>query len=282
MDIPRRSRVYESHFGLARRPFLESVDPAAYVPLPGHEALLRRLRYALEHSGGPAILHGPGGSGKTLLARRLASQLDAMGIHLPFPALPAADLLDLLAEGLGMPPAPSSTPGESLRRVRTALAALAFQNRRALLIVDDAQTIRDPSTFDALRLLLNFATDGPPDLMVLVVGTSELLEDVPPSLADRLTARCLAAPLTASESSQYIVDRLVAASASASEAARPPALFTPAALASLHYHAAGLPRRLNRLADLALLVGYAQDLAIVDTPTIAIAARELDPDGLAA
>ncbi|MHB1560069.1 MAG: type II secretory pathway protein ExeA, partial [Isosphaeraceae bacterium] len=61
--------MYESHFGLARRPFLESADPAWYVPLPGHEALLRRLRYALEHSGGPAILHGPGGSGKTLLAR---------------------------------------------------------------------------------------------------------------------------------------------------------------------------------------------------------------------
>lgn len=286
MDIPRRSRVYESHFGLARRPFLESADPAGYVPLPGHEALLRRLRYALEHSGGPAILHGPGGSGKTLLARRLASQLDATGIHLPFPALPAADLLDLLAEGLGMPSAPSATPGESLRRVRTALAALALQDRRALLIVDDAQTIRDPSTFDALRLLLNFATDGPPDLMVLVVGTSELLDELPPSLADRLAARCLAAPLTASESSQYVLGRLVAASASASaspsEAARPPALFTPSALALLHYHAAGLPRRLNRLADLALLVGYAQDLAIVDAPTIAIAARELDPDGLAA
>lgn len=274
--------MYESHFGLGRRPFLESVDPAAYVPLPGHEALLRRLRYALEHSGGPAILHGPGGSGKTLLARRLPSQLDATGIHLPFPALPAADLLDLLAEGLGMPPAPSATPGESLRRVRTALATLALQGRRALLIVDDAQTIRDPSTFDALRLLLNFATDGPPDLMVLVVGTSELLDQLPTSLADRLAARCLAAPLTASESSQYIVGRLAAASASVSEPARTPALFSPAALASLHYHAAGLPRRLNRLADLALLVGYAQDLAIVDAPTIAIAARELDPDGLAA
>ncbi len=284
--------MYESHFRLVRRPFLESVDPAWYVPLPGHEALLRRLRYALEHSGGPAILHGPGGSGKTLLARRLASQLDATGIHLPFPALPAADLLNLLAEGLGMPPSPSATPGESLRRVRTGLAALALQGRRAFLIVDDAQTIRDPSTFEALRLLLNFATDGPPDLMVLVVGTTELLDDLPPSLADRLAARCLAAPLIASESSQYILGRLAAASGSASasaseppsasESARPAALFSPAALASLHYHAAGLPRRLNRLADLALLVGYAQDLPLVDAPTIAVAARELDPDGLAA
>lgn len=278
--------MYASHYGLIRRPFLESVDPAWYVPLPGHEAVLRRLRYALEHSGGPAILYGPGGSGKTLLARRLASQLDATGIHLPFPALPAVDLLNLLADGLGMPPSSSATPGESLRRVRTGLAALALQGRRALLIVDDAQTIRDPTTFDALRLLLNFATDGPPDLMVLVVGTSELLDDLPTSLADRLAARCLAAPLTASESSQYILGRLAAASrstsASTSEPAQPAALFSSAALASLHYHAAGLPRRLNRLADLALLVGYAQDLPLVDAPTIAIAARELDPDGLAA
>jgi type II secretory pathway predicted ATPase ExeA len=59
-------------------------------------------------------------------------------------------------------------------------------------------------------------------------------------------------------------------------------LFTPEALSALHRAASGLPRRLNRLADLALLIAYARDLPRVEEPTIAIAAREFHPDGLAA
>ena len=34
--------MYEAHFGLIRRPFGETVDPSAYVPLSTHEAVLRQ------------------------------------------------------------------------------------------------------------------------------------------------------------------------------------------------------------------------------------------------
>ena len=67
---------------------------------------------------------------------------------------------------------------------------------------------------------------------------------------------------------------------------RPPGarspLFSPAALTALYHAGNGLPRRLNRIADLALLIAYAQDLPIADESAIAIAAREFNHDGLAA
>ena len=96
--------MYEAHFGLSGRPFGETVSPSAYVALPSRDAVLRRLRYGLEHGQGPALVFGPPGTGKTLLARALARDLGGPSAHLAFPAMPAADLLALLAEELGAGP----------------------------------------------------------------------------------------------------------------------------------------------------------------------------------
>jgi type II secretory pathway predicted ATPase ExeA len=267
--------VYEDHYGLKHRPFVETVSPTAYVALPSRDASLRRLRYGLEHGGGPALLYGPPGSGKSLVAARLAQELGARRIHLPFPLLPPADLLVFLAEELAGPqPHPLSTPA-ALRCLTDHLAIAAGNGSRPLLIVDEAQLIQDPDAFETLRLLQNFASTGPPDLLFLLVGTAELLLQLPPGLADRLTARCLLGAFTESESSMYVLGRLATAGAV-------DPLFSPEAISALHRAADGLPRRLSHLADLCLLIAYAEDLPQADARIVSIAAREFQLDTLAA
>ncbi len=91
--------MYEAHFGLKHRPFGETVSPSVYVAVPSRDAVLRRLRYALEHGQAPAVLFGPPASGKTLLARRLASELGGPAIHVTFPALSAFEMVDLHRPG---------------------------------------------------------------------------------------------------------------------------------------------------------------------------------------
>jgi type II secretory pathway predicted ATPase ExeA len=267
--------VYEDHFGLKDRPFRETVNPAAYVALPSRDSALRRLRYGLEHGDGPALLFGPPGSGKTLIAQRLAADVGTAVIHLTFPSLPPQELLTLIAEELGGPlPGP---PGMAsmLRRVRDLLAAAASTGQRPLLIVDEAHLVEDPSGFETLRLLLNFATGGTPDLSLLLVGAADLALQLPPSLADRLTARCLLGPLSEAETAGYIDGRLSFAGSASN-------LFTAEALTALHRFADGLPRRLNHLADLSLLIAYAESRPQADARTVSIAAREFQYDHLAA
>jgi type II secretory pathway predicted ATPase ExeA len=268
--------LYEEHFGLRPRPFGDPATPSDHVALPGRDSIRRRLRYGLEHGQGPALLFGPSGSGKTLLARALADELGGRSAHLTFPSMPAADLMESLADELAAPRL-DDQPGlaGSIRRLRVALASSARRGDRPLVIVDEAHLIDDPATFEALRLLLNFATQGPPDLGLLLVGGPELPVLLPPALADRLTARCLLAPLTLTESSAYVLGRLAIAGASTP-------LFDPPALAELHRYAEGLPRRLDRLADLALLVAYAQGADRVDARSVLVAAREATFDPLAA
>jgi type II secretory pathway predicted ATPase ExeA len=262
--------VYEAHFALTDRPFAETVSPSAYVALPSRDAVLRRLRYALEHGDGPAVLFGPAGSGKSLLARRLVSAIPGKALNVGFPALPAAELVAYLALEFGHPPLPPPPLHAALRYLRDQWSALVARQERPVLILDEAHLIKDPATFEALRLLLNFCSAGPPDLGLLLIGTAEVLLELPAGLAERLAARCLLGPLGEAETPAYVLGRLAAVG-------RSTPLFTPEALSALHRTALGLPRRLNRLADLALLIAYAQDHTLVDELTVSLAARELDP-----
>src|SRR5262245_8715336 len=69
--------MYESHFGLRRRPFPATPDSECYYPATGHERALALLQQALANEEGLALLTGEPGTGKTLLGHRLLEGLGA-------------------------------------------------------------------------------------------------------------------------------------------------------------------------------------------------------------
>ncbi len=267
--------MYEAHWGLQWKPFENTTDARFYYPSESHQAALLKLRYVVENARQGAVLTGAPGLGKSLLVQtlfRMLPQEVAPQVHLVFPQMPADQLLAYLAHELT-----GAEPGrdrpcieESVRRIQFALRENLRASRRAIVVIDEAHLIGEGETFETLRLLLNFETDGVNGLTLIFVGQPSLLPllDRHRDLEERLAVKCLLRPLDVDETMAYVGHRL-------QEAGRKQAIFTDRALELLHGLAHGIPRQINRLCDLALLIGYADEQEQIDAAAIEAVANEL-------
>lgn len=251
--------MYETYWQLDEKPFETGADPRYYYPGPSHQAALLKLRYAVENCRGAALLAGPSGCGKTLivglLRQMLAPQYSPL-VHLVFPQMSAAELVAYLAAELtGQLPDRPGGVEESVRRIDRFLAENAGHGRRAVVVVDEAHLCEDAATLEAMRLLLNFQPGGQPGLTLLLSGQTGVLPILErmPQLEERLGVKCLLRAFSAEETAAYVEHRVKVAGG------REP-IFEPEALTALHQLTHGIPRRINRLCDLALLIGYAEGL----------------------
>ena len=107
-------------------------------------------------------------------------------------------------------------------------------------------------------------------MTLLLAGQPVLLAqlDRMPSFEERLGVKCLLRPFTVDETSAYVQFRLQAAGAKKT-------IFQPEAMNTLHELTHGLPRQINRLCDLALLVGYAEERLMIGADQLEAVAEEL-------
>jgi general secretion pathway protein A len=267
--------MYLDYWELASPPFESVTNRAGLYPCESHEGALFKLRYAVENQRGAAVLAGPTGVGKTMLVHLLRESLAERFtpfVHLVFPQMSGRDLLVYLAEELGAPPAnpPRHTVEESVRRLEFYLKQNAALGRHAVVAVDEAQLLEDCDSLETLRLLLNFESAGRSTLTLLLAGQTGLIPALGrlPSLDERVSVKTVLRAFTAEETAAYVRHRLTAAGCK-----REP--FTRDALEALHYLSHGVPRQINRLADLALLVGFADRLPQLAANDIEAVSEEL-------
>jgi general secretion pathway protein A len=266
--------MYEAHWQLDSRPFESAADPRFYYPSEVHQGALLKLRYAVENRRGGALVCGAAGSGKTLVLhtlRRLLPEQFSPLVYLAFPLMSERELLAWLADELYPQPAgPVQGLDQNLRRIERSLIDNAAAGRQAVLVLDEAHLLVDRPVIETVRLLLNFEDQGQPLLTLLLVGQPALLPalDRLPGFEERLDVKCLLRAFTPEETAAYVQHRMQAAGARED-------VFRSDALEALHQLTRGNPRRINRLCDLALLIGYAEDQAIVTASHLEAVSSEL-------
>ena len=267
--------MYLNYWQLASKPLESGADRTKFFSSETHEAALLKLRYAVENRRGAVLLAGPAGVGKTMLVQLFRNELSAAyqpQAHVVFPQMSGRDLLAYLAELLGAPAAasPRHTIEESVRRIELVLEQNAKAGRHAVVVVDEAHLLEDCGSLETLRLLLNFEFSGEPALTLVLVGQMNLVSAVGrlPSLEERIAVKALVRSFTVEETADYVRHRLTAAGATRE-------IFTPDAIEALHYLGHGVARQINRLADLALLVGYADELPRLAAAQLEAVSEEL-------
>lgn len=270
--------MYETFYGFREKPFSIIPDPGFLYFSPKHRMAFDLLEYGLMNQAGFNVITGEIGTGKTTLIRHLLSQMGpdvTVGLisntHQSFGELLQWILFAFNLEYRGK---------EKVEMFHTFLDFLVQQygqNKRAVLIVDEAQNMA-AETLEELRMLSNVNADKDQVLQVILVGQAGLRDTLRrPDLeqfAQRIAVDYHLEPLNQDETRTYIRHRVNIAGVDNLE------LFDDAACDAVYLHSQGVPRLINLLCDTALVYGFAEQKARIDAQIVNDVAADKQRGGI--
>ena len=271
--------MYAPFFGLTQEPFSIAPDPRFLFMSERHREALAHLLYGLSAGGGFVLLTGEIGAGKTTVCRGFLEQVPASCAvaYIFNPKLTVAELLRTVCDEFGVALPAAANGGElTIKAQVDALNAYLLEGhangRQAVLVIDEAQSL-STEVLEQLRLLTNLETSERKLLQIILIGQPELRDMLArpelEQLAQRVIARYHLDALAAEETPLYIRHRLAVAGPNAGLP------FDAGALAALHRLSGGVPRRINLLADRALLGAYGQGQQLATREVVEQAAQEV-------
>jgi general secretion pathway protein A len=140
--------------------------------------------------------------------------------------------------------------------------------KETLLMVDEAQLL-NPATLEEIRLLLNAQLNDRFLITILLLGQPELRDHIKAvqQIDQRIPIKYHLAPFDLEDTARYVAFRL-------NRAGRGSNAFTQPAIGEIYAATKGVPRKINNLCDLALLIGYSKNQEMVDVDIVETIIRD--------
>lgn len=265
--------MYEAYFTLKERPFSISPDPRFIYLTAQHTEALAKVQYAIGQKMGVSAIYGNIGAGKTSLARRLWTLYAdnpqynfAMIVHPNFPS--TFQFIKEIRREFGLDKPPRSL-SDALDEFQDFLLEEHNKGKTNILIIDEAQNLK-PSNYETLRQLLNFETNTQKLLQIALFGQNELATkiDKQPELKDRITIFGALTPLTYDDAAALIDFRWKVAGGDKHP-------FDPQAVEAIFKYSKGLPRKISKLCDNALIRAFSSEIKTINRDLIDQIAQEV-------
>lgn len=244
--------MYYEFFGLTHAPFKITPDTDAFFEGGNRGAILEALIYAITHGEGIIKVTGEVGSGKTMLCRVLQTRLppNVETVYLANPSVAPEEILHAIAFEMQLRVPKDASRLEVMHALNGYLVERHSQQRQVVVFVEESQGM-PISTLEEIRLLSNLETKQHKLLQIVLFGQPELDENLRQQnirqLRERITHGFSLMPLDAEDVRAYLTFRLQAAGY------RGPDLFSRRVIAYITRACGGLTRRVNLVADKALL-----------------------------
>lgn len=221
------------------------------------------------------MLLGMSGVGKSSLLQHLRVSEDRLApfVHVTFPVNEPVELLSaVVSEFQGESPDETSSVS-LLTTLRNAIRESTDAGQHAVIAFDEAHLFGSQTLNQAVLPLLNLAVNDPSlQYSVVLAGHPVLASHIGRNaqLRERISVTATLDCFTLNETSDYVESRLLASGATRE-------IFTAEAIEAVMALSNGSPRRINRLCDMSLLVGFADQKEVITADEVRSLASEFLP-----
>lgn len=265
--------MYYDFFGLARPPFRITPDTEMFFDGGNRGAILEALIYAISQGEGIIKVTGEVGSGKTMLCRMLQTRLpeNVETVYLANPSVSPEEILHAIVFELQLPVTKDADRIEVMHTLNQYLLDRHAKGHQVVLFVEESQSMPVP-TLEEVRLLSNLETNHHKLLQIVLFGQPELDDNLRRpeirQLRERITHSFSLPRFKPADVRTYLNFRLRAAGY------RGPELFNNRVVDQISRISAGLSRRVNIIADKALLAAFADRTHTVSLKHVKAAVRD--------
>jgi general secretion pathway protein A len=275
-DSALGGRMDLARWGLRERPFRITVAPHGAILLPAQAQIRQDILSAFHVGERVAVVHGPHGVGKSLVAQQVVAALEERGLTSAWaacvPGVEGQAIYQMLLADLGHPFVVASAV-ELRLNLTGHLLGLAGEAKSIVVVCDEAHHLSS-AVLEELRPLAELVTAvGTPVVHLVLVGTEQLLHQLEGTEAAGLRAwiGCKPAltPLDTKAAVAFLQQQWTQAGG------QPRTQASDEAWAMLAELGQGIPLWMNRLARQAFRMAEVQEQAVLDAEAVWEAACDL-------